>query len=65
MCSLCGGDTPCGVCFWFVWSLSSGSGPVLRPFRGVFDTPVDVLFCRGFGGVFGVPGCVIAGVRVN
>ena len=30
-----------------------------------FDTPVDVLFCNGFGGVCGVPGCVIAGVRVN
>ena len=30
-----------------------------------FDTPVDALFCRGFGGVFGVPGGVIAGVRVN
>lgn len=30
-----------------------------------FDTPVDVLSCNGFGGVFGVPGCVIAGVRVN
>ena len=58
MCSLCGGDTPCGVCFWFVWSLSSGSGPVLRPFGGVFDTPVDVLSCNGFGGVCGVPGCV-------
>ena len=58
MCSLCGGDTPCGVCFWFVWSLSSGSGPVLRPFGGVCDTPVDVLSCNGFGGVSGVPGCV-------
>ena len=23
-----------------------------------FDTPVDVLFCNGFGGVCGVPGCV-------
>ena len=23
-----------------------------------FDTPVDVLFCRGFDGVSGVPGCV-------
>ena len=30
-----------------------------------FDTPVDALFCNGFGGVSGVPGCVIAGVRVN
>jgi len=30
-----------------------------------FDTPVDALFCNGFGGVCGVPGCVIAGVRVN
>ena len=23
-----------------------------------FDTPVDVLFCRGFDGVCGMPGCV-------
>ena len=30
-----------------------------------FDTPVDALSCKGFGGVSGVPGCVIAGVRVN
>ena len=30
-----------------------------------FDTPVDALSCNGFGGVSGVPGCVIAGVRVD
>ena len=65
MCSLCGGDTPCGVCFWFVWSLSSGSGPVLRPFGGVFDTPVDALFCKGSRVVRGVPGCVDRQVRVS
>ena len=58
MCSLCGGDTPCGVCFWFVWSLSSGSGPVLRPFGGVFDTPVDALFSNGLRGPREGTGCV-------
>ena len=50
------------------WGFSGGPVPcggVRRPFSRVFDTPVDVLFCRGFGGVFGVPGCVIAGVRVD
>ena len=55
-----------GVGLW--WGFSCGlvsCGGVRRPFSRVFDTPVDVLFCRGFGGVFGVPGCVIAGVRVN
>ena len=65
MCSLCGGDTP--GC-WFAVGFSGGPVPcggVRRPFPRVFDTPVDVLSCNGFGGVSGVPGCVIAGVRVN
>jgi len=55
-----------GVGLW--WGFSCGlvpCGGVRRPFSRVFDTPVDVLFCNGFGGVCGVPGCVIAGVRVN
>ena len=46
---------------WFVVGFSCGPVPcdgVRRPFSRVFDTPVDVLFCRGFGGVCGVPGCV-------
>ena len=50
------------------WGFSGGPVPcggVRRPFSRVFDTPVDALFCNGFGGVCGVPGCVIAGVRVN
>ena len=52
-----------------LWGGVSGGpvpcGGVRRPFPRVFDTPVDALSCNGFGGVFGVPGCVIAGVRVN
>ena len=53
---------------WFVVGFSCGPvscGGVRRLFSRVFDTPVDVLFCNGFGGVCGVPGCVIAGIRVN
>ena len=48
-----------GVGLW--WGFSGGPVPcggVRRPFSRVFDTPVDVLFCNGFGGVSGVPGCV-------
>ena len=43
------------------WGFSGGPVPcdgVRRPFSRVFDTPVDALFCKGFGGVCGVPGCV-------
>ena len=50
------------------WGFSGGlvpCGGVRRPFSRICDTPVDALFCNGFGGVSGVPGCVIAGVRVN
>ena len=55
-----------GVGLWWVFSGGLVScGGVRRPFSRVFDTPVDALFCNGFGGVSGVPGCVIAGVRVN
>ncbi len=50
------------------WGFSGGPVPcggVRSPFSRVCDTPVDALSCNGFGGVSGVPGCVIAGVRVN
>ena len=50
------------------WGFSCGPVPcggVRRPFSRVFDTPVDALFCKGSRGVRVVPGCVIAGVRVN
>ena len=55
-----------GVGLW--WGFSGGPvscGGVRRPFSRVFDTPVDVLFCNGSRVVRVVPGCVIAGVRVN
>ena len=50
------------------WGFSGGPvscGGVRRPFSRVFDTPVDALFSNGSRGVREVPGCVIAGVRVN
>ena len=55
-----------GVGLW--WGFSGGPVPcggVRRPFSRVFDTPVDALSSNGSRGVRVVPGCVIAGVRVN
>ena len=61
----CDGDASFGVCFWFTWSLFSCSRLAVRPFGGIFDTPVDVLFCRGFDGVSGMPGCVESDCAVS
>ena len=50
------------------WVFSCGlvsCGGVRRPFPRVFDTPVNALSCKGFGGVCGVPGCVDRRVRVS
>ena len=59
-------DTPGGGCFWLVGGGVVGVvGCGVGWFWGVFDTPLVVCVCKGFG-VVGVGWvCVLVGVRVS
>lgn len=52
------GDTPFGVCFWFMWSLFSCSGLAVRPFGGRFRHAEESLCFQRFPTVSACPGCV-------
>ena len=61
----CGGDTPCGVCFWFMWSLFSCSRLAVRPFGGRFRHAEESLCFQRFPVVSLCPGCVGGRFRVS
>ena len=61
----CGGDAPCGVCFWFTWSLFSCSRLAVRPFGGRFRHAEGLLCFQRFPAVSGMPGCVESDCAVS
>lgn len=59
------GDTPFGVCFWFMWSLFSCSRLAVRPFGGRFRHAEGLLCFQRFPVVSLCPDCVDGRFRVS